>query len=99
MLAVFPKFPRMHLHYQHARTQSDFREHMRQLKQWQRRGGGARNVGGRGGGRGGRFGDRQGGKARQPSVQVKPEWQVLQELDFQQLGRLSLPNVEPAEDM
>ncbi|KAH7693713.1 CBN-EIF-3.D protein, partial [Aphelenchoides avenae] len=74
------------------------KEQMRQYKLWQRRGGGARNVGGRGPQRG-RFGDRQGGKARQPSVQVRQEWKVLQELDFPQLGRLSLPNVETAEDV
>lgn len=67
---------------------------MRAFKQWQRRGGGRANVGRMGGKR---FGDRQGGK-RVPSIQIRPEWPILEELDFTRLSKLSLP-VEVGQDM
>lgn len=69
---------------------------MRAYKQWQRRGGVRGNLG-RGAGR--RYGDRQAGKNRQPSIQVRADWKILEELDFQRLGKLLLPNVEPGVDM
>lgn len=75
---------------------------MRAFKQWQRRGGirGANNNPQNRGAHGQRrFGDRHQGKSRQPSVQVKPDWKVLEELDFHRLSKLSLPNVEPGQDM
>lgn len=59
---------------------------MRQRKQWQRRGGG-----------GGMFGrmrrtqPAQGIKGRQPSVQVRTDWNVLEELDYVRLGKLHFP--------
>jgi translation initiation factor 3 subunit D len=49
--------------------------------------------GGRGGGRGGRrFGwrDDKPQRNRDASVQVKPEWQVMEEIDFSRLGKLNL---------
>lgn len=46
-----------------------------------------------------RYNERQPGKGRQPSVQVRPDWEVIKELDFQQLNKLSLPNVEQGKDM
>jgi len=73
------------------------KERMRAYKQWQRRGGGNRANVGRMGGK--RFGDRQGGKARAPSIQVRPEWQILEELDFQRLSKLSLPGIESGKDV
>lgn len=51
------------------------------------------NRGGRGGGRGGRrFGrwDDKPQRNRDASVQVKPDWQVLEEMDFARLGKLNL---------
>ncbi len=77
-----------------------FREQQKAYKQWQRRGGGTR--GGRGAGGGGGFGrwDQRGQqKARPPSINVRPEWTVLEEMDFPRLGKLSLPTVETGVDM
>lgn len=78
------------------------KEKMRAFKQWQRRGG-IRGGNGQQQNRGPmnqrRFGDRHGGKSRQPSVQVKPDWKVMEELDFHRLSKLSLPNVEVGQDM
>lgn len=62
-----------------------------------RRGGGARGLTQRAPGR--RFNERQSGKGRQPSVQVRSDWDVVKELDFQQLNKLYLPNIEPGKDM
>ncbi|CAD5228624.1 unnamed protein product [Bursaphelenchus okinawaensis] len=69
------------------------KEQNRAYKLWQRRGGMRngqpnRQMGGR------RFGDRQGGKGRQPSVQVRPDWKILWDLEFSRLAKLSLPNIE-----
>jgi hypothetical protein len=46
-----------------------------------------------------RYNERQTGKGRQPSVQVRSDWDVIKELDFQQLNKLKLPNIEPGKDM
>ncbi|GMT16915.1 hypothetical protein PFISCL1PPCAC_8212, partial [Pristionchus fissidentatus] len=71
------------------------KEQQRAFKQWQRRGGGARASGPR---PGGRFGnDRP--KDRPVSVQVRPEWKVLEEMDFPRLLKLSLPGIAPGEDI
>lgn len=51
------------------------------------------NRGGRGGGRGGRrFGrwDDKPQRNRDASVQVKPDWNVMEEIDFSRLGKLNL---------
>uniref|UniRef100_A0A915ES22 Eukaryotic translation initiation factor 3 subunit p66 n=1 Tax=Ditylenchus dipsaci TaxID=166011 RepID=A0A915ES22_9BILA len=74
------------------------KEQMRAFKQWQRRGGVRGNMGARGPGGRGRY-DRQSGKNRQPSVQVRPDWKVLEELDFHRLAKLSLPNVDTGKDI
>jgi translation initiation factor 3 subunit D len=73
------------------------KEQMRAYKLWQRRGGARNGPANRGTGTR-RFGDRQGNK-RVPSVQVRPDWKILQELDFQRLSKLSLPNRKPVVDM
>ncbi|KAI1730261.1 eukaryotic translation initiation factor 3 subunit 7 (eIF-3) domain-containing protein [Ditylenchus destructor] len=39
------------------------------------------------------------GKNRQPSIQVRADWKILEELDFQRLSKLLLPNVEPGADI
>jgi translation initiation factor 3 subunit D len=55
--------------------------------------GGYNDRGGRGGGRGGRrFGwrDDKPQRNRDASVQVKPEWAVMEEIDFSRLGKLNL---------
>ena len=65
---------------------------------WQRRGGGARGPINRSH-PGRRYQDRQGGKARQPSVQVRQDWVVLEELDFHRLNKLYLPDIKPGQDM
>jgi len=68
---------------------------VRQYKIWQKRGGGrAGGPGARGGRR-----DRQPGKGRQASIEVRPDWKLVEELDFQRLNKLSFPNVEPGQDM
>ena len=46
-----------------------------------------------------RFNERQAGKGRQPSVQVRSDWEVVKELEFQQLNKLHLPNIEQGKDM
>jgi translation initiation factor 3 subunit D len=56
-----------------------------------------RRGGGRGpvrGNMGRRYGDRMQNRARPPSVQVKSNWNVLQEIEFTRLQKLSFPNVE-----
>ncbi|CAJ0586544.1 unnamed protein product, partial [Mesorhabditis spiculigera] len=65
------------------------KEHQRAYKQWQRRGGQARQGLGP---RGGRYGDNR-PKDRMPSVQVRGDWDVLEELDFPRLAKLSLPGI------
>lgn len=40
----------------------------------------------------GRFGDNR-PKDRLPSVQVRPEWDVLEEMDFPRLLKLNLPGI------
>jgi translation initiation factor 3 subunit D len=55
------------------------------------------NRGGRGGGRGGRrFGwrDDKPQRNRDPSVQVRPDWAVKEEIDFSRLGKLNLDTGE-----
>ncbi|KAI6195853.1 Eukaryotic translation initiation factor 3 subunit D [Aphelenchoides besseyi] len=74
------------------------KEQMRAYKLWQRRGGMRSGQPNRPPGNR-RFGDRQAGKNRMPSVQVRSDWKVLQELDFQRLSKLSLPNREDAIDI
>ncbi|KAJ4324857.1 hypothetical protein N0V94_001086 [Neodidymelliopsis sp. IMI 364377] len=59
--------------------------------------GGYDSRGGRGGGRGGRrFGwrDDKPQRNRDPSVQVKPDWSVKEEIDFSRLGKLNLDTGE-----
>ncbi|CAJ0960358.1 unnamed protein product, partial [Mesorhabditis belari] len=78
---------------QHMQSQkmkrSIAKEHQRAYKQWQRRGGQNRQGMGP---RQGRFGDNR-PKDRLPSVQVRPEWDVLEEMDFPRLLKLNLPGV------
>ncbi|GBM77848.1 Eukaryotic translation initiation factor 3 subunit D [Araneus ventricosus] len=38
-------------------------------------------------------------KNRDASVTVRPEWQVIEEMDFPRLGKLSLPNVNEGKDV
>jgi translation initiation factor 3 subunit D len=56
------------------------------------------NRGGRGGGRGGRrFGWKDYDKpqrTREPSVNIRPEWQMLEEVDFSRLSKLNLETPE-----
>lgn len=56
------------------------------------------NRGGRGGGRGGRrFGWKDWDKpqrTREPSVNIRPEWQMLEEVDFSRLSKLNLETPE-----
>ncbi|CAP27081.1 Protein CBR-EIF-3.D [Caenorhabditis briggsae] len=71
------------------------KEQQRAFKMWQRRGGNARQ-GQRG--QGGRFGgDRP--KERLPSVQVRPEWGVLEEMNLSAFSKLALPNIPGGEDI
>ncbi|CAI4221758.1 unnamed protein product [Auanema sp. JU1783] len=81
---------------QNAKTKKTIaKEHQRQLKMWQKRGGNAR-MNQRG--IGNRFtGERP--KDRLPSVQVRPEWKVIEEMDFPRLSKLSLPNVGAGQDI
>lgn len=72
------------------------KEQQKAFKQWQRRGGGAR---GRGHSHGyGRW-DQRNQKQQAASIAVRPEWQVLEEMDFPRLAKLSLPNVESGQDI
>ncbi|VDM38565.1 unnamed protein product [Toxocara canis] len=73
------------------------KEQQKAFKQWQRRGGGARGRG-RGGQGYGRW-DQRNQKQLAASIAVRPEWQVLEEMDFPRLAKLSLPNVEPGQDI
>lgn len=74
------------------------KEQMRAYKLWQRRGGARSGQPNRAAGAR-RYGDRQGNKNRMPSIQVRPDWKILLELDFQRLSKLSLPNRKPVVDM
>ncbi len=38
-------------------------------------------------------------KNRQPSVQTRPEWDVIEEMDFPRLAKLNLPGVGEGEDV
>ena len=67
------------------------KERTRQQKILSRRGGGPRFTQ-RQPGR--RYGDRQLNRNRVPSVQVKPSWQIMQDIEFSRLQKLSLPNIE-----
>lgn len=72
-------------------------------------GGGGRGAGGRGGGNwrwsggGGGWGgnDRRGQQRtlRDASVQIKPSWELLEEMDFVRLSKLMLPTVKDPEDV
>ncbi|CAK5076317.1 unnamed protein product [Meloidogyne enterolobii] len=75
---------------------SIMKEQQKAYKVFLRRGGGTRGAQQR---TTRRYNERQPGKGRQPSVQVRPDWEVIKELDFQQLNKLSLPNVEPGKDI
>ncbi|PAV63604.1 hypothetical protein WR25_20857 [Diploscapter pachys] len=71
------------------------KEQQRAFKMWQKRGGNARQ-GPRG--QGGRYqGDRP--KERLPSVQVRSDWRVIEEMDFPRLLKLNLPGVGSGEDI
>ncbi|UXI14826.1 Serine/threonine-protein kinase [Sarcoptes scabiei] len=41
----------------------------------------------------------QNSKKRESSVNVRPEWKILEEMDFPRLSKLSLPNVGDGEDI
>ena len=43
--------------------------------------------------------NRQPVKMRESSVTVKPDWKVIEEMDFPRLSKLSLPNVEDGTDL
>ncbi|VDN60024.1 unnamed protein product [Dracunculus medinensis] len=73
------------------------KEQQKAFKQWQRRGGGARGRG-RGGQGYGRW-DQRNQKQLTASITVRPEWQVLEEMDFPRLAKLNLPNVESGQDI
>uniref|UniRef100_A0A914VR58 Eukaryotic translation initiation factor 3 subunit D n=1 Tax=Plectus sambesii TaxID=2011161 RepID=A0A914VR58_9BILA len=75
-------------------SRSIAKERQKAFKQWQRRGGGARGRGGYG-----RWDQRSQQKSRMPSVNVRPEWNILEEMDFPRLLKLSLPNVDSGEDI
>uniref|UniRef100_A0A915M7L4 Eukaryotic translation initiation factor 3 subunit p66 n=1 Tax=Meloidogyne javanica TaxID=6303 RepID=A0A915M7L4_MELJA len=75
---------------------SIMKEQQKAYKVFLRRGGGTRGAQQR---TARRYNERQPGKGRQPSVQVRPDWEVIKELDFQQLNKLSLPNVEAGKDI
>ncbi|CAB3402872.1 unnamed protein product [Caenorhabditis bovis] len=70
------------------------KEQQKAFKMWQRRGGNAR-VGQRGPGRFG--GDRP--KERLPSVQVRTDWTVLEEMSLPAFSKLALPNISAGEDI
>ncbi|MFH4973501.1 hypothetical protein AB6A40_000210 [Gnathostoma spinigerum] len=72
------------------------KEQQKAFKQWQRRGGGAR-----GRGRGAQYGrwDQRSQKQLTASIAIKPEWAVLEEMDFPRLAKLNLPNIEPGQDI
>lgn len=38
-------------------------------------------------------------KNRDASVTVRPEWKVIEEMDFPRLSKLSLPNIEDPKDL
>lgn len=66
------------------------RERMQQVRKWQKQ---MRQ----------KFDNRQGNqnmvKNREASVQVRPSWKVLEEMDFPRLGKLSLPGIEEGKDV
>ncbi|CAD6198944.1 unnamed protein product [Caenorhabditis auriculariae] len=70
------------------------KEQQRAFKMWQRRGGNARQ-----GPRGGRGFGNERPKERLPSVAVRPEWVVIEEMDFPRLSKLSLPGINNGEDV
>uniref|UniRef100_A0A915Q339 Eukaryotic translation initiation factor 3 subunit D n=1 Tax=Setaria digitata TaxID=48799 RepID=A0A915Q339_9BILA len=73
------------------------KEQQKAFKQWQRRGGGTRGRG-RGGQGYGRW-DQRNQKQLAASIAVRPEWQVLEEMDFPRLAKLNLPNIESGQDI
>lgn len=44
-------------------------------------------------------GDKNQTKLREPSVRVKEDWKVIEEIEFSRLAKLSLPNVEDPVDL
>lgn len=38
-------------------------------------------------------------KSRLPSIQIKPDWEVVEDMDFPRLQKLNLPGVGEGEDM
>uniref|UniRef100_A0A0N4ZRC7 Eukaryotic translation initiation factor 3 subunit p66 n=1 Tax=Parastrongyloides trichosuri TaxID=131310 RepID=A0A0N4ZRC7_PARTI len=66
------------------------KEHMKQFKIWQKRGGNVRTNNARPQNR--KFGERGIQKVRQPSVQVQPDWQHIVDLDFPTLQRKKAPH-------
>lgn len=73
------------------------REQQKAFKQWQRRGGGTRGRGR--GGQGYSRWDQRNQKQLAASIAVRPEWQVLEEMDFPRLAKLNLPNIDSGQDM
>uniref|UniRef100_F1KZJ9 Eukaryotic translation initiation factor 3 subunit D n=1 Tax=Ascaris suum TaxID=6253 RepID=F1KZJ9_ASCSU len=73
------------------------KEQQRAFKQWQKRGGGNRGQG-RDRGWYSRW-DKRSLKDLPASIIVRPEWQLLEEMDFLRLAKLSLPNVDPGQDI
>jgi hypothetical protein len=42
---------------------------------------------------------KQQAKQREPSVRVREDWQVIEEIPFSSLAKLSLPNVSEPEEL
>ncbi|KHN88178.1 Eukaryotic translation initiation factor 3 subunit D [Toxocara canis] len=72
------------------------KEQQKAFKQWQKRGG-ARSQG-RDRRRLSQW-DKCNRRDLPASISVRPEWQVLEEVEFPQLAKLYLPNVEPGQDI
>lgn len=71
------------------------KERQKQMKQMARRGFGQK----RWTDQRGRWGDQKGQKSRQPSVAVRPDWEVLEDMDFVRLQKLRIGEIPQAEDI
>jgi len=63
------------------------RDRQRQVRKWQKQFGGRQRMDQR---------NQMPIKNRDSSVQIRPDWQVVEEMDFPRLGKLSLPGVAEA---
>eukprot|EP00123_Amoebidium_parasiticum_P009045 comp19189_c1_seq1/m.21899 comp19189_c1_seq1/g.21899 ORF comp19189_c1_seq1/g.21899 comp19189_c1_seq1/m.21899 type:complete len:559 (-) comp19189_c1_seq1:423-2099(-) len=81
---------------QQRKRESLHRTGMQKLSKDRKGGAGGGRWGDNRGGRGGRFfGHRREQRARDPSVEVKPDWEILEEIEFSRLSKLALDVNDP----